>query len=173
MDDFCDALLNKVKQDDFYTLLGCDELATPGQINAEFRQKAKLLHPDKNRGDRTTEKLFERLKYARNVLCDEESRKKYDHWRSSGIAIPYEQWIELSGAVHTSLHWAAKPRKELMVDYKKADDSISSLLSEDGKTRQRFQETVDMLHSARTPIRRCGWRFKRGSHLSKFRRYEI
>lgn len=61
MDDFCDALLNKVKQDDFYTLLGCDELATPGQINAEFRQKAKLLHPDKNRGDRTTEKLFERL----------------------------------------------------------------------------------------------------------------
>ena len=61
MDDFCDALLKKVKQDDFYTLLGCDELATPGQINAEFRQKAKLLHPDKNRGDRTTEKLFERL----------------------------------------------------------------------------------------------------------------
>ena len=58
MDDFCDTLLNKVKQDDFYTLLGCDELATPRQINAEFRQKAKLLHPDKNRGDRTTEKLL-------------------------------------------------------------------------------------------------------------------
>lgn len=61
MDHFCDALLNKVRQDDFYTLLGCDELATAGQINAEFRQKAKLLHPDKNRGDRTTEKFFERL----------------------------------------------------------------------------------------------------------------
>lgn len=75
MDDFCDALLNKVKQDDFYTLLGCDELATPGQINAEFRQKAKLLHPDKNRGDRTTEKLFERLVHPiPNYLFDKTFR---------------------------------------------------------------------------------------------------
>lgn len=59
-----------------------------------------------------------RIKHARNILCDEESRRKYDHWRRSGIAVPYEHWIQLSGAVHTSLHWAAKPRKELMIEFK-------------------------------------------------------
>ena len=61
MEDFYDVLLNKIKEDDFYALLGCDELATTEQINAEFRQKAKLHHPDKNPGDKTAEKLFERL----------------------------------------------------------------------------------------------------------------
>ena len=61
MEDFCEALLNKFKEDDFYSLLGCDELATTEQINTEFRQKAKLHHPDKNPGDKAAEKLFERF----------------------------------------------------------------------------------------------------------------
>ena len=61
MEDLYDVLLNKVKDDDFYALLGCDELATTEQINAEFRQKAKLHHPDKNPGDKAAEKLFERF----------------------------------------------------------------------------------------------------------------
>lgn len=61
MEDLYDVLFNKVKGDDFYALLGCDELATTEQINAEFRQKAKLHHPDKNPGDKAAEKLFERF----------------------------------------------------------------------------------------------------------------
>ena len=61
MEDLCDALGNKNKQDDFYSLLGCDELATTEQINAEFRQKAKECHPDKNPGDQAAKKLFERF----------------------------------------------------------------------------------------------------------------
>ena len=68
--------------------------------------------------------LCSRLQNARNVLCNAESRRKYDFWRRSGIAVPYEQWIELSGAVHTSLHWAAKPKKELMLDYRKGNSKI-------------------------------------------------
>ena len=61
MEDFCDVLSDKNKQDDFYSLLGCDELATTEQINAEFRQKAKECHPDKNPGDQAAKKLFERF----------------------------------------------------------------------------------------------------------------
>ena len=64
MEDFYDVLLNKLKEDDFYALLGCDELATTEQINAEFRQKAKLYHPDKNPGDKAAAKLFERFVLA-------------------------------------------------------------------------------------------------------------
>ena len=61
MEDFWDVLGDKNKQDDFYSLLGCDELATTEQINAEFRQKAKECHPDKNPGDQAAKKLFQRF----------------------------------------------------------------------------------------------------------------
>ena len=60
MADFYDILRRQIKKDDFYAILGCDELATSDQINAEFRQKAKKLHPDKNPDDEATAKLFER-----------------------------------------------------------------------------------------------------------------
>ena len=69
MEDLCDVLGDKNKQDDFYSLLGCDELATTEQINAEFRQKAKECHPDKNPGDQAAKKLFERfVNYTSGVL---------------------------------------------------------------------------------------------------------
>ena len=64
MEDFFYVLISKIKEDDFYALLGCDELASTDQINAEFRQKAKLLHPDNNPGDHNTAKLFERYKLS-------------------------------------------------------------------------------------------------------------
>ena len=60
MEDLFDVLISQIEKDNFYALLGCDELASTDQINAEFRQKAKLLHPDKNPGDHNTAKLFER-----------------------------------------------------------------------------------------------------------------
>lgn len=61
MEDFFDVLMKKIKEDDFYTLIGCDELATAEQIKNEFRQKVKLLHPDKNPGDENTAELFQRF----------------------------------------------------------------------------------------------------------------
>lgn len=171
MEDFFDVLINEIKKDDFYALLDCDELASTDQINAEFRQKAKLLHPDKNPGDQKTAKLFERLQNARNILCNEESRRRYDFWRRSGIAVPYEQWIALSGAVHTSLHWAAKPRKELMLDYRK-DDPQKEFLDENLKAKQ-LKVSEDAIFSMSKSRHRPGWTSKRGTRISKFRRYEI
>lgn len=60
-----------------------------------------------------------RLKYVRNVFCNEEIRRKYDYWYRFGIVILYEQWIELSGVVYILLYWVVKLRKEFMFDYQK------------------------------------------------------
>ena len=59
--DFCESVLEKCAADDYYELLGCDELSTTEQINAEFRHKVRKFHPDKNSGDdKTATKLFEK-----------------------------------------------------------------------------------------------------------------
>lgn len=45
--NFCDILKEKAPED-YYQLLGCDELNSKEQINVEFKKKALQYHPDKN-----------------------------------------------------------------------------------------------------------------------------
>ena len=35
-----------------------------------------------------------RLNKAKEILCDKEQRKKYDFWRRSGLAIPFDAWLK-------------------------------------------------------------------------------
>lgn len=59
MVDVFDAVENN-RQSTLYELLGCDELSTKEQINAEFKQRAKKLHPDKRPEDSEASEHFER-----------------------------------------------------------------------------------------------------------------
>ena len=45
-------------KDYLYKLLGCDELSSEEQIIAEYKTKAKALHPDKNSGGVETTEEF-------------------------------------------------------------------------------------------------------------------
>lgn len=62
-----DEVVNNSSQSNFYKLLGCDELSTKEQINSEFKQRAKKLHPDKRPEDERASQLFER--FVLNNLC--------------------------------------------------------------------------------------------------------
>lgn len=44
---------------------------------------------------------FTKLTRAKEILCNTESRAKYDNWRRSGIAMSYSDWCNMKGAVHT------------------------------------------------------------------------
>ena len=87
------------------------------QINAEYKAKALIYHPDKNPHDPSVVLKFQRIqvatfsvslviklivlispyifKEAKEVLCDVVQRKEYDKWRSGGISIPYKQWMSM------------------------------------------------------------------------------
>ncbi|XP_070544475.1 dnaJ homolog subfamily C member 12-like [Ptychodera flava] len=104
-------------EDDFYKILGCDELSTTDQINAEYRARVLACHPDKNPDDPEKEHQFHLLQRAKDVLTNEESRKVYDTWRRSGLAVPYDQWVHMRKNVHISMHWAMKKRKEPMLEH--------------------------------------------------------
>nr|CAD7578557.1 unnamed protein product [Timema californicum] len=86
--------------EDFYAILGCDESATPEQINAEYKVQALQHHPDKNEGDKEAEAKFQKLKEAKETLCDPAKKSNYDKWRNSGISISYKQWLGMKEHVH-------------------------------------------------------------------------
>ncbi|XP_037351806.1 dnaJ homolog subfamily C member 12 [Talpa occidentalis] len=113
-----DAILNYRSEDteDYYALLGCDELSSVEQILAEFKVRALECHPDKHPENSKAVETFQKLQKAKEILTNEESRARYDHWRRSQISMPFQQWEALSDSVKTSMHWAVRSKKDLMLE---------------------------------------------------------
>uniref|UniRef100_G1MIH1 DnaJ heat shock protein family (Hsp40) member C12 n=1 Tax=Ailuropoda melanoleuca TaxID=9646 RepID=G1MIH1_AILME len=142
-----DAILSYRSEDteDYYMLLGCDELSSVEQIMAEFKVRALECHPDKHPenskadvGVKTeclskvpmsfahislneislprTVETFQKLQKAKDILTNTESRARYDHWRRSQMSMPFHQWEALSDSVKTSMHWAVRSKKDLMLE---------------------------------------------------------
>lgn len=63
---------------DYYEILGVPRSATQADIKKAFRKLARNLHPDKNPGDKTTERKFKDVNEANAVLSDPDKRKQYD-----------------------------------------------------------------------------------------------
>ncbi|MCK5019823.1 MAG: DnaJ domain-containing protein [Candidatus Peribacteraceae bacterium] len=58
-----------------YEIIGTEETADANQVKDAYREKAKLLHPDKTGGD---DSGFKKLAIAYGILSDPDKRKQYD-----------------------------------------------------------------------------------------------
>ena len=79
-----------------YDLLGVGPEATDKQIRAAYRRKAKAAHPDAG-GDPAA---IERLKFAHDLLLDEERRRRYDE---TGEEVPGRPDNALAEAVEAGI----------------------------------------------------------------------
>jgi curved DNA-binding protein CbpA len=73
---------------DCYTELGLFPNATKAQIRRAYRQLSLEFHPDKNPGDDTALKRFNKVARANEVLTNDEQRKKLDYYTEN----PGEYW---------------------------------------------------------------------------------
>jgi curved DNA-binding protein len=63
---------------DYYSTLGVSKTASQDEIKKAYRKLAMKYHPDKTKGDKTSEQKFKEINEANEVLSDPEKRKKYD-----------------------------------------------------------------------------------------------
>jgi curved DNA-binding protein CbpA len=68
----------KVKDREYYELLGASTNATEGEIKKAYYKKARLCHPDKNPDDPQAQQKFQELGHAYNILSNEQLRAAYD-----------------------------------------------------------------------------------------------
>src|SRR5205823_1839999 len=64
----------------YYETLEVDRNADESKLKSAFRKLAMKWHPDKNRGDATSEVKFKEINEAYEVLKDGEKRAAYDRY---------------------------------------------------------------------------------------------
>lgn len=65
---------------DYYKILGLDKTATDEEIKKAYRKLARKHHPDLNPNNAESQKKFQQINEANEVLSDPEKRKKYDQY---------------------------------------------------------------------------------------------
>ena len=72
---------------DYYKILGVSKDSTEIEIKKEYKKKAKILHPDKNKTDskKEADRKFQELNDAYNVLIDPKKRNMYDKYGTIGL----------------------------------------------------------------------------------------
>ncbi|CAD7090450.1 unnamed protein product [Hermetia illucens] len=154
--------------EDYYGMLNCDENSTIEQIQAEYKVLALQHHPDKNSGDKEAEAKFQKLKEAKEILCDPEKRANYDKWRHSGISISYKNWVGMKEHVHQSMHWATPKTKDRMLPETGAPSGLSA--GPPNPSLRRASEGGAALYYG---SRKGEWGTENSDVANKFRNYEI
>ena len=65
---------------DYYDILGVNKSSSKEDIKKAYRKLALKYHPDKNKGNKTSEEKFKEASEAYHVLSDKGRRNNYDQF---------------------------------------------------------------------------------------------
>ncbi len=85
-------------QKDYYQTLGVTKNSSKEEIKKSYRKLAMKYHPDKTKGNKTSEEKFKEISEAYAVLSDAKKRKQYDMFGADGFRQRFSQEDIFRGA---------------------------------------------------------------------------
>ena len=70
---------------DCYDVLGIPKGASKEEIKKAYRKLALKYHPDKNKGDKTSEEKFKEASEAYHILSDDKRKANYDQFGHAAL----------------------------------------------------------------------------------------
>ena len=65
---------------DYYDVLGVTKSASKDEVKKAYRKLALKFHPDKTKGDKSSEEKFKEASEAYHILSDEKRKANYDQF---------------------------------------------------------------------------------------------
>ena len=79
---------------DYYEVLGVIKSTSSEEIKKAYRKLALKYHPDRNKGDKSSEGKFKEASEAYHVLSDKERRRNYDQFGHAAFeGSGWNRWI--------------------------------------------------------------------------------
>jgi molecular chaperone DnaJ len=79
-----------MKKRDYYEVLGVSKDASEADIKKAYRRLARKLHPDVNPGDKGSQKKFQEVQEAYDVLKEADKRRAYDRFGHAGPSMGFD-----------------------------------------------------------------------------------
>jgi molecular chaperone DnaJ len=86
-----------MKKRDYYDVLGVARGASEADIKKAYRRLARKLHPDVNPGDKSSQKRFQEVQEAYDVLKDAEKRRAYDRFGHAASSAGFDPSVATGG----------------------------------------------------------------------------
>ena len=127
-----------------YDLLGIEFNATENEITKGYRRAALKFHPDRN-SDHRAEEVFDQIRIAHEVLCNETTREKYNASVEASIR-RLEEEKKLTGDIKNMLDILNKGEAAAVAKRKSNIKQTQSALQ---SAKQRQQEDIEVIINQR------------------------